>query len=92
MCVDCDILTHTWQPLEAKEGEIPGFEGLTSFKKAHTPECRGCLQKYLEMVHFIVKQYLLILLFEGSLTSNTPKKAHKESITELHFCWITDWH
>ncbi len=46
MCVNCDILAHTSQPLEAKVGEIPGFEGLTCFEIAHTPECsRGMFTK-----------------------------------------------
>ena len=40
MYVNCDIVAHMCQPLEAKIGEIPGFEGLTSFKIAHAPECR----------------------------------------------------
>ena len=41
MCANCDIVVHTCQPLEAKIGEVPGFEGLTCFEIAHTPECKG---------------------------------------------------
>ena len=45
MCVNCDIVAHTCQPLEAKVGEIPGFEGLMCFEIAHTPECKGLFTK-----------------------------------------------
>ena len=45
MCVNCDIVAHICQPLEAKSGEISGFEGLTCFEIAHVPECKGLFTK-----------------------------------------------
>ena len=114
MCVDCDIVAHTCQPLEAKVGEIPGFDGLTCFEIAHTPECRGMFTRvprngsfYCRTIpsHSIVRR--LTDIYEAQqprrskrdhtslpkrqvgrppstiLTSNTPKKANEESITEL---------
>merc|ERR1712127_474138 len=45
MCVNCDIVAHTCQPLEAKIGQIPGVEGLTCFEIAHTLECKGLFTK-----------------------------------------------
>ena len=95
MCVNCDIVAHTCQPLEAKIGQIPGFEGLTCFEIAHTLECKGLFNKiprndsfYCRTIpsHSIVRQVTDIYEAEQPRRSkrdrtNSKKKVGRPPIT-----------
>ena len=89
MCVNCDIVAHTCQPLEAKIGQIPGFEGLTCFEIAHTLECKGLFNKiprndsfYCRTIpsHSIVRQVTDIYEAEQPRRSKRERTVSKKPV------------